>query len=336
MATSLTIRAPLSGAWRPQPGAGRGRPGRRCRLTRLPYPARRPRRERDRWRAAKASSEVAAAAEITASAEVAAAAPVAATFAATFAVAAAGVAPVTAAPAEATEAAERLADEQAGQEAAGAAAEVAAVPRAVIGGRAPERHRPVVDQHFPALRLDAAAHLGGADRAGRHLARGAARRRPGHVLDRGAVPGVEEAGRPPLRQRLALQQRLGRRHREAPLLEGRADRGHLLGPAGPVVGVGRLLVGIDRGGVMAHRLGIDAGHPRVDVERADVLAERDQILLRQRLDLRQLLLTLAPPAPRAEDQGAAPDDRQDQDRDQQHTARPAAGAALLRGVAAGG
>ena len=140
---------------------------------------------------------------------------------------------------------------------------------------------------------------------------GAVWRRPLDVLDRGAVAGVEEAGGPALGERAALQDRLGRRHLEPAGLEGRAHRGQVLGPPGPVEGGRRLLVLVDRLGVVAHRLLVGVGHAGVQVEGADVVGEGHQVLLGDRLDLRQLPLALglpfAAPPPHPEDQRAPAD-----------------------------
>src|SRR6266536_3999018 len=241
-----------------------------------------------------ATAEVAAASEISApAAEVAAAAEVAPAVAPVAAVPAAHAGAHRDAPA--AEAAEHVADEQAGQEATGTTAEVSAVPGPVPGGRLVEGHLAVVHQHLPALRLDPAAHLVRAGGAGRDLAGRAAGRRPGDVLDRRTVPRVEEAGRPALGQRLALEQRLRRGHGETALLQGGADLRHVLGPARPVEPVGRLLVAVDCGGVVAHGVRAGAGHLRVDVERPDVVAERQQVFLGDRFHLGELPLGAASP-----------------------------------------
>ena len=74
----------------------------------------------------------------------------------------------------------------------------------------------------------------GIEGTGRYVAVGTARRGVGDVLDRQPVARVEEARRPPDRQRLARDPRPDARHRVAAVLEDLGDVLDVLGLGDPV------------------------------------------------------------------------------------------------------
>jgi hypothetical protein len=118
---------------------------------------------------------------------------------------------------------------------------------------------------------------------------------------------VEEARRPPFGRFQSLEARLRGRHREPSLLERRGDGLDTLGTPGAVERRVGALVRRDCGAVVAARFLAHAGHLDVDVERPDVLGEREQILLGGLLHLRQLDLAAPPPAKKHESDAARAD-----------------------------
>jgi hypothetical protein len=107
------------------------------------------------------------------------------------------------------------------------------------------------------------------------------------------VPRVEEARSLPGRWELALQPGLGAGEAEAALLQCLGDRAQRLGRLDPVEAERGVLVGVEGGGVVSHRLGCDARHRDVDVEGAEVVAERDQVVEGGRLHIGQTVVAVA-------------------------------------------
>jgi hypothetical protein len=132
-----------------------------------------------------------------------------------------------------------------------------------------------------------AQRIGGARR---HLSRRATGRSPLDVLGRRPVPRVEEARWPPLGRRIACQQRLGVRHRVPALFESFAHRSEVLRSFRAVEDVARTLVGLQRLAVPLLRLSRDVRHLDVHIERADVVAERDEVFLGRLANLFPLAL----------------------------------------------
>jgi len=89
------------------------------------------------------------------------------------------------------------------------------------------------------------------------------------------VAGIEEARWPSLRGRLAVQQGLGVRHREPPLLERLTHRSKIFGPLRAVEDLAGALVGLYRLLVALLRVVGDTGHPDVDVQRPNIVAKRN-------------------------------------------------------------
>jgi hypothetical protein len=92
------------------------------------------------------------------------------------------------------------------------------------------------------------------------------------------VARIEEARGTALRGRLAGEQRFRARHRESALLERLAHRREILGLVRAVEDLARALIRLQR--LVVALLGL-IRHPRhlqVDIERADFVAERDEIV----------------------------------------------------------
>src|SRR2546423_407053 len=98
-----------------------------------------------------------------------------------------------------------------------------------MAGSVPVVRRSTVDRDLPAMRLKALLDPQRIGRTGGHRPRRTVRRRPLDLLGRWAMTGVEEARRPSLRRWLAVEQRLGVRHRVPAFLERLADRSQILG-----------------------------------------------------------------------------------------------------------
>jgi hypothetical protein len=105
------------------------------------------------------------------------------------------------------------------------------------------------------------------------------------------VTRIEEARRPPLRRLLPVEQRLSSGHVVAALLQGAGNGIELPRRRRAVVGMGRLVVVLECGVVLALRLGV-----RLDrlLELLHIVRERDQIVVGGSLDLCELSLS-APP-----------------------------------------
>jgi hypothetical protein len=88
---------------------------------------------------------------------------------------------------------------------------------------------------------------------------------------------------------VSLQAGLRARHLVATFLEGARHRCQVLRPAGGVVGAVGPLVRVDRAPVALPRLRVNAGHLHVEVEGADVVGEREHVLLSDRLAGRERL-----------------------------------------------
>ena len=109
---------------------------------------------------------------------------------------------------------------------------------------------------------------------------------------------VEEARRRALGRLAALEPGARRGHREAALLGRLADRLEVLGAAGPVDGGRGALIGAERLLVVGLGLLGGAGHLDVEVERADLLAELDDVGAHGVAHLLELGRLLAAPAAR--------------------------------------
>ena len=142
---------------------------------------------------------------------------------------------------------------------------------------------------------------------------------------------VEEARRAALRRLAVLQPRASRAHRPAALLERGADRLELVdAPREPPRLIGAL-VRLDGGLVVGPgRLG-DAGHVHVQLERADLVAERHEVVARVVLDLGELGRVLAPPLAAADDERRTARARQCE-QDQAAGADSAAAVAAVRAL----
>jgi len=154
----------------------------------------------------------------------------------------------------------------------------------VVGGTA-------VHRHLASVGLEALLDAQRVRRARRDGTARSARRSPLDVLGRRPVPRIKEAGGAAFRRLTALQQRLRSGHRVAALLQRLADRSEILRALGAVEDVAGALVCLQ--GLLVTLLGLPGGvgHLDVDIERTDVLAESDKIVLRRRPNLLPFALT---------------------------------------------
>jgi hypothetical protein len=108
---------------------------------------------------------------------------------------------------------------------------------------------------------------------------------------------------------------------EAALLELGADRLEVLRRAREVVAALRALVELERAAEVLPRARIGPGHLHVDVDRADVVAQRDEVVARSRAQVLDLL-GLQPPRPAAAQQARDPEAAR-QEREQRQQPAPA-------------
>ena len=163
---------------------------------------------------------------------------------------------------------------------------------AYAGPGVPVRDAPAADGDLARIGVLAALDALGVGLASRDGAGLAPRRRPLDLARRRAVARVEEAGRRALRRLAALEAGARRGHRVAALLGRLADRLEVLRAARGVDRARRALVGAESLLVVALGLLGGAGHLDVEVERADLLAELDDVVADVRphlLELRRLL-----------------------------------------------
>jgi hypothetical protein len=144
------------------------------------------------------------------------------------------------------------------------------------------------------------------------------------------VARVEEARRPAFRRLPALEPRLRRGHGEAALLERGADLLEVGRPPRATERAARALVRRERPAVVLARARVDAGHLDVEIERADVVAQRDEILLGDLAHLAELGGGAAAPA---QEEDAAGGGRERCDERDPSARRAAVVAAALRGAA---
>src|SRR5437588_12719494 len=95
------------------------------------------------------------------------------------------------------------------------------------------------------------------------------------------MPRIEEARRTSLRRWLAFEHGLCVGHRVPALLERLAHRGEVLWPLGSVKDLARTLIGLERLLVALLCLLGRLWHLNVDIERADVVAQGNEVLFRR-------------------------------------------------------
>jgi hypothetical protein len=111
------------------------------------------------------------------------------------------------------------------------------------------------------------------------------------------VPGIEEARWAPFGRGLTGQTRLRAFHREAGILELLAQALEVLERAGGTEAAVCRVIAEDGALVVALGPRIGPGHLGVDVEGANVVAERDKILVGSPFDIGELGVAFTTPAP---------------------------------------